>query len=54
MAFQGALLSLFYTTFLENWVEAKASGPQDVLKVWLGVSNGILPAKYFHSIKSLF
>ena len=35
-------------------VEAKASGPPQVLKLWLGVSKGILTAKYSCSYKSSF
>ena len=35
-------------------VEVKASGPPHVLKLWLGVSKGMLPVKCFCSTKSLF
>ena len=31
-----------------------ALGPPHVLKLWLGVSKGMLPVKYFLSIKAFF
>ena len=34
-------------------IEAKASGPQHALQVWLGVSNDMLPVKHFCSTKPL-
>ena len=35
-------------------VEVKASVPAHALRLWLGVSKGRLPVKYFHSNKSSF
>ena len=40
--------------FLNIMVEVKASGPQHVLKLWLGVGKGMLPAKYSCFNKSYF
>ena len=35
-------------------VEVKASGPSHVLKMWLGVSKGMLPVEYHYSNKDYF
>ena len=34
--------------------DMKPSGPAHVLRVWLGVSKGMLPVKYLHSNKNTF
>ena len=41
----------FTQHFSEIVVEVKASGPPQILKV-LRISKGMLPVRYFHSIKS--
>ena len=40
--------------FLNIVVEVKASGPPHVLKLWLGVSKGMLPVKYVRYNKTSF
>ena len=40
------------TCFLQIVVEVKASGHPIVLKLWLAVSKGMAPVKYFRSNKS--
>ena len=40
-------LHVFSQNFLKIVVEVKASGPPYALKLWLGVSKGMLPVKYF-------
>ena len=45
---------VFPPHFLKIVVELKASGPPHVLELWLGVSKGMLPVKYFCSTKPLF
>ena len=42
---------VFPPRLIKTVVEAKASEPPHVLKLWLGVSKGILPVKFFHSYK---
>ena len=49
-----ALPSLFYATFLKNCGRDVSLGLPHVLKLWLGVSNGMLPVKYFNSNKASF
>ena len=44
----------FSPHFLEIKVKLKASGPSHVLELWLGVSKGMLPVKYFRSNKASF
>ena len=44
----------FTPHFLTIVVEVKVSGQAHVLILWLGVSNGILPVKYFCSNKAAF
>ena len=44
----------FSPHFLKIVVEVKASGPPHVLALWLGVSKGMLPVRYFRSNKSSF
>ena len=44
----------FTPHFLEILMDVKASGLPHVLKLWLGVSKGMLPAKYFCFNKSSF
>ena len=44
----------FSTTFPKIVVEVEALGPPHVLKLWLWVSKGMLPIKYFWSTKTLF
>ena len=43
----------FFTTFQKIVVEVKALGQSHVIKLWSGVSNGLLPVKYFCSTKPL-
>ena len=40
--------------FLDIVVVVNALGPPHVLRLWLGVSNSILPVKYFRSNKASF
>ena len=40
---------IFPPHVLKIVVVVKASGPPHVLKLWLGVSKGILPVRYVHS-----
>ena len=58
MSYQDVALFPSHTSlpphFLIIVVDAKASERPHVLKVWLGVSNGMLPAKYFSPNKSSF
>ena len=49
-----ALPSLFHPHFLNIVVEVKTSEPPHVLKLWLVVSKGMLPVKYFAPTKPLF
>ena len=42
------------THFSKIVIEVKASGSPHILKLWLGVSKGMLPAEYFHSNKASF
>ena len=35
-------------------VEVKVSGPPHVVKLWVGIGNGMLSVKYFHFIKASF
>ena len=44
-----ALRASFSTTFLKIMVLVKASRLPHVLKLWLVVSKGMLPVKYFRS-----
>ena len=44
----------FSITFLKIVVEVKAPGPPHILQLWLGVSKGMLPVKYFRSNKTSF
>ena len=46
--------STFYTTFKKIMVELEAIGSSHVLEMWLEVSNGILPVKYFCSNNASF
>ena len=39
--------------FLNNVVDVKTSGLRHVLKLWIEVSKGMLPVKYFCSNKSI-
>ena len=41
-------------SFLNTVVVVNALGPPHVLKLWLGVSKGMLSVKYFRSNKSHF
>ena len=45
---------LFPPHFLDIVVEVKASGPPLALRQSLGVSNGMLPVRYFCSNKESF
>ena len=40
--------------YLKIVLEVKTLEPPQVLKLWLGVNKGMLPAKYFHSKKASF
>ena len=44
---------VFPQHFLKIVVEVNASGQSHVLKLWLGVSKGMLLVKYFSSTKAL-
>ena len=45
---------VFTSHFLNVEVVAKTSGPPHVLGLWLGVSKGMLPVKYFYSNRASF
>ena len=44
----------FPTTFKKIAVEVNILTQPHILQLWLGVSKGILPVKYFHSVKLFF
>ena len=54
MQYSCLLELLFSPHFLNTVVEEKASGQQLVLKLWLGVSKGMLSVEYFGSTEPLF
>ena len=58
MGFQDVAFLSSRATFLSHFmklvVEVKASGPLHVIKLWSGVSKGMLPVKYFFSNKTSF
>ena len=47
-------LTSFPPHFVKIVVEVKASGPPHVLRLWLGVSKGMLAVEYFRSNEASF